>query len=572
MSSSNILKEFLVKIGFKLDETKFRNFQEGMRTTAKNFAELAKTGLAAGAALGTSTTIIARQMESLYFAAQRTGASAGELKEFSFAASQIGVSAEQAQGAIEGLAAARRTNPGLNGILGGLGIDPHQVDNAKVMVQLLTKLHSMPYFQAEQIAGLFGINESTFNMLEQGLPEMAKYLKIRENMFSEAGIDPQAMTQRSHAFMDDARMLETRIGALADIIAYRLMPAGDRLIHMLEGVVAWLTKADKATGGWSSMLLGVISAITSIGALKGGVGVGLKLIGGGGGTLAGLVGTLVTTGLIAALVTAVVGIVKPEVILRALGLPEHGHQMSDAIKKPFVAAADTIKEMHKEIKASGGYIRNLAFMPGTIGDIARLAVKVEDHVQGLTAMVAGFEGHAKGGYGVYRDIAGNLTAGFGHLVKKGEDFSHLDKAGALALLAKDLKAAMASVSQLVKTHLTQNQTDALADFVFNLGADKFANSTLLKKLNSGDFAGAAEQFQRWNKALVNGHLVVNAGLSARRSAEANLFRTPDKAVTISQKTDIHVTGDDPNSTAREVARQQNRVNGDMVRNFAGATF
>jgi GH24 family phage-related lysozyme (muramidase) len=565
MSSSNVLKEFLVKIGFKLNETQFRNFQEGLRTIGKNFAELAKTGLAAGTALGAMTTVAARQMEGLYFAAQRTGASAKELQTFSFAAAQIGVSAEQAQGAIEGLAAARRTNPGLNGILGGLGIDPRQIDNAKVMVQLLTKLHSMPYFQGAQIAGLFGINESTFNMLEQGLPEMAKYLKIRENMFSEAGIDPQEMARRSHLFMDDARTLETRVGALADIIAFRLMPAGDRLIHMLEGITSWLTKADKSTGGWSSSLLGVISAILGIGSLKGGVGVGLKLLGRGGiatgegtGALAGLVGTLVTTGLIAALVTAVVGIVKPEVILRMLGLPEHGHQMSDAIKKPFVAAADAVKEMHKEIKAAGGYVKALSVTGGPVGTLA--------------AMVANFEGHVKGGYGVYKDIAGNLTAGFGHLVKKGEDFSHLDKAGALSLLAKDLGAAMSSVARLVKVHLNKNQADALADFVFNLGEGKFGKSTLLKKLNSGDFAGAADEFQRWNKALVNGHLVVNAGLSARRSAEANLFRTPDKGVQITQKTDIHVTGEGANDTAREVARQQSRVNGDLVRNFAGATF
>jgi len=206
--STNVLREFLVKIGFKVDEQKFKNFQEAMRTTAKNAAEMGKTALAASTVMGTSLKLIAEQMEGLYFASQRTGASTQELKEFSFAAAQVGVSAEQAQGAIEGLAAARRTNPGLNGLLGSLGIDPKQTDNARVLLQLLTKLHNMPYFQAAQIAGMFGISEQSFNMLEAGLPQMQKYLALREKMFRDAGISPDAMAGRSHEFMTQLRTLE----------------------------------------------------------------------------------------------------------------------------------------------------------------------------------------------------------------------------------------------------------------------------------------------------------------------------------------------------------------------------
>ena len=91
MAGSNILKEFLVKIAFKRDEQQFKNFREGILSLGKTFAELATTGLAASSAIGASTTVMARQMEGLYFASQRTGASTRELKEFSFAASQIGV-------------------------------------------------------------------------------------------------------------------------------------------------------------------------------------------------------------------------------------------------------------------------------------------------------------------------------------------------------------------------------------------------------------------------------------------------------------------------------------------------
>jgi hypothetical protein len=248
---TSVLKEFLVKIGFKVDETKFRNFQESMHTTAKNAVEMSKTALAATTVMGASLKAVAAQMEGLYFATRRTGASAGELKSLAFAAEQVGVSADQARGALEGLAASRRTNPGLNGILAGMGINPKETDNAKVLVELLSKLRSMPHYQGAQIAALFGINEQTFTMLEQGLPEMQKFLALREKMFGAAGINPDAMTGRSHEFMNSLRVLEAALGNLADIVAYRLMPMGEKVIDWLTSVVMWFTCAYPAAAGLS---------------------------------------------------------------------------------------------------------------------------------------------------------------------------------------------------------------------------------------------------------------------------------------------------------------------------------
>jgi hypothetical protein len=71
------------------------------------------------------------------------------------------------------------------------------------------------------------------------------------------------------------------------------------------------------------------------------------------------------------------------------------------------------------------------------------------------------------------------------------------------------------VSRLVKVGLTQGQFDALVSFTYNLGARSLSTSTLLRKLNAGDYAGAADEFLRWNKA---GGKVLN-GLTRRREAE-----------------------------------------------------
>lgn len=86
-----------------------------------------------------------------------------------------------------------------------------------------------------------------------------------------------------------------------------------------------------------------------------------------------------------------------------------------------------------------------------------------------------------------------------------------------------LKTGMVSyendVSKLVKVKLSQGQFDALVSFTYNLGARSLSTSTLLKKLNAGDYRGAADEFPRWNKA---GGKVL-AGLTRRREAERSLF-------------------------------------------------
>ncbi|EBY9401951.1 lysozyme, partial [Salmonella enterica subsp. enterica serovar Kisarawe] len=87
------------------------------------------------------------------------------------------------------------------------------------------------------------------------------------------------------------------------------------------------------------------------------------------------------------------------------------------------------------------------------------------------------------------------------------------------LLKTGLVSYERDVSRLVKVKLTQGQFDALVSFVYNLGARAFSGSTLLRKLNAGDYDGAAGEFMRW----VSPGTEVEAGLRRRRQAERDLF-------------------------------------------------
>ncbi len=134
------------------------------------------------------------------------------------------------------------------------------------------------------------------------------------------------------------------------------------------------------------------------------------------------------------------------------------------------------------------------------------------------------EREAPGGVPVltaYPDTGGVWTIGFGHIrgVKPG-DVCTAEKAREWLWL--EANEAEAAVGGFVKVPLNQNQYDALVSFVFNIGIQAFADSTMLKLLNQDRPELAALQFPRWNKD--NGKVV--DGLSNRRAFEKALFETP----------------------------------------------
>jgi lysozyme len=123
-----------------------------------------------------------------------------------------------------------------------------------------------------------------------------------------------------------------------------------------------------------------------------------------------------------------------------------------------------------------------------------------------------------------------FTIGFGHTIDV-EPGDNCTLEEAEQWLLDDCADAEVAILRHVKVPLSQGQLDALISFVFNLGAGNFHKSTLLRKLNAGDYVGAWQEFPRWNKAAGK----VMPGLSRRRAAEAKLFAqsTSEKPTQIS---------------------------------------
>ena len=129
----------------------------------------------------------------------------------------------------------------------------------------------------------------------------------------------------------------------------------------------------------------------------------------------------------------------------------------------------------------------------------------------------------------YKCPAGVWTIGVGHTGKVGlkkicEGLKITDKQST-ALLKTDIKNFEIAVNTYVIVPLTQNQFDALVSFAFNEGSGNLKKSTLLRKLNKGDYLSASFEFLKWDKADTDGDgdLEVLRGLSNRRKAEQALF-------------------------------------------------
>jgi GH24 family phage-related lysozyme (muramidase) len=123
----------------------------------------------------------------------------------------------------------------------------------------------------------------------------------------------------------------------------------------------------------------------------------------------------------------------------------------------------------------------------------------------------------------YNDSRGHCTVGIGHLIHRGnctpadrQQWGTMTRQQAIDLFRQDVVQYELPVNE-VKVPLSQNQFDALVSFTYNVGVNGFRSSTVLKRLNAGDYEGAATALMLWNKP---------PEIVGRRRGEMNQFRTP----------------------------------------------
>lgn len=129
------------------------------------------------------------------------------------------------------------------------------------------------------------------------------------------------------------------------------------------------------------------------------------------------------------------------------------------------------------------------------------------------------------------------TVGYGHTSTARHGMS-VTEGDAERLLKDDISPIETLIGDTVRAPLNQNEHDAIVSLVFNIGEDNWRRSSVLRKLNEGDKLAAAQAFEMWTKAHINGELVTLDGLVRRRAAEKSLFLMPADASLVVPTSDV----------------------------------
>jgi hypothetical protein len=257
---SSVIQEFLVALGFHVDPASQKKFTEAL---GKNEADVRKSAsateaeikrsaaangraveeraaaigrnvaafvtIASAAALGAVTAIekIAKSFDELYYASQRSGASAENIKALKYALSQSGGSAQEAGAAIDAFGKALRTNPGNAGLINSLGVATSAGGKARDTLDVLLdtvgalkrtygEAGSLNYGVGQSIAEDLGIPENLY--LAQDA-DLRKRIEEHRKKASALGLDPDAAAKSGQAFMQQWRSLSETIAIIVEKIA-----------------------------------------------------------------------------------------------------------------------------------------------------------------------------------------------------------------------------------------------------------------------------------------------------------------------------------------------------------------
>lgn len=222
--NAETLKDFLISLGFKVDEAGARKFDAVVAGTTLKAIELGVKVEAAALSVVAFTAKIASGLDDLYWASQRTGATVEGIKQIGYAVSQVGGSVDWARGSLENLARFMRNNPGAEGFLNRLGVQTRDASgNMRDMATIFTgvgqRLSSMPYYRANQYAQMLGLDENTLMAMRRGIGQFSGEYTA---MAKAIGYNADVAAVSSNKFMTSLRSFGLMAGMARDKIGSSL--------------------------------------------------------------------------------------------------------------------------------------------------------------------------------------------------------------------------------------------------------------------------------------------------------------------------------------------------------------
>jgi hypothetical protein len=571
MSDGNVLREFLVSLGFAVDEASMKKFTTSVEGVTKSVKTVGLEVAAAATGIIAGVKIISNQMENLYYASQRTGATVGNIMALRYAAGQIGLTADQAQGALENFARTLRLNPGSNSLLDSLGVTGK--DPAEKFDNFIAKAKTMQPYVAAAYAQLFGIDADTLLMLEQGQDKrLAAEQQYREKL-AAFGIDPDQAAQAGVDFNNSLRSVKDTFSDLWIVIESKLAPVLTPLVDQFEKFAE--NHAGEVAQGIADAVQSLANWIQSVNWEKVGddIGAVYDAIGGLKGVL------LIMAGIqLAPLVTGILNLVGA---VGKLGAVAAGGAIGGLLKvlgpiallfhsEDLNAGED---EQVKKKQAAAGAIDPATFdFNGPANRGGKTAGQPQSKPQNDDSFGQIIElPPANAPRGIRNNNPGNIVYGgfakqMGATGSDGRFAVFQSMEDGIKAAVKLLEGYVAKGYDTVRSIINrwappgENNTSAYVDAVAKkLGISADA------KLSGDQLGGVANAIFQHENGRAFGN--VNAMNGARLGAGGS----SSPSVNIQQQNTFHIPGSsDPQGTARAVGSEQSRVNGDLVRNFAGA--
>jgi hypothetical protein len=253
--ASESIKEFLVSLGFKVDENGLKKFNNGIASATKEALGTAAAVTVAVGAIDAFVTDVARGFDKLYFATKRTGSTTNEIRGLGFAFSQVGSSVEDAQSAIDALTLFKKSKLGAeNWLVENLGVDPKSVGNSvKETLDIIRKFKSESSQQAIAQGGVIGWSPQ--QVITMQMMDIDGYFGKYQQYVEDAGLDSKKLTEQTQEYNRQIDETKTRFALLGDVIESKLIAPVEHLNEILNNLIKQST-SNAAPKTQSSEFLG----------------------------------------------------------------------------------------------------------------------------------------------------------------------------------------------------------------------------------------------------------------------------------------------------------------------------
>lgn len=223
--SSQVLREYLVSLGFKIDKQGGAGLDTTLMKLDKRALALGGSLLGVLAAAQAMTQSFAAQMESMYYSSRRIGTTVGNLRAMEQGATRVGITAETMRQTLEGMAMKLRMQPGLAEMLEGLGVPVTGRDKSDVLKDMVGMLKSLKSFPiAAQLANEFGMDANTLFQLTDQYDEFIAAEQRQRDILKSVGTDYEAAAKAGREYANMMRDIQNAAQTLTDTLLVKLMP------------------------------------------------------------------------------------------------------------------------------------------------------------------------------------------------------------------------------------------------------------------------------------------------------------------------------------------------------------